>query len=227
MDAITPRRLPADFTFVVADDHPSVVLAVRQICENWLGIPKKRFATTQCSRALLDLCVTPSAIPRIIVLDLVMPGDIKRAALVRAVRCADPQARVVVYSADESPFLFKAVTNSGAMAYVSKSSPPTALVDAIVAVSEGRPYVDDHIDFKVLKEHPWATLTESERAVLLAFCRGCNANEIVADTGRSYSTVTTHKYNGLQKLRLRDVANLLPYLYANGLICELDGDVKA
>jgi len=134
---------------------------------------------------------------------------------------------VVVYSADESPFLFKAVTSAGAMAYVSKSSPTSLLVDAILAVSEERPYFDDHIDFKVLKEHPWATLTESERAVLLAFCRGSNANEIVADTGRSYSTITTHKYNGLHKLQLRDVANLLPYLYANGLICELDADAKA
>lgn len=210
---------------MVADDHPSVALAVCQICESRLGVNKDRFAIAQCSRDLLDLCAEPSALPRIIVLDLVMPGDLRRAALVRAVRCADPQARMVVYTADESPFLFRAVTSAGAMAHVSKSSPTMVLVEAIVAVSEGRPYIDDHIDFKALKEHPWATLTESERAVLLAFCRGSNANEIVAYTGRSYSTVTTHKYNGLNKLGLRDITNLLPYLYANGLICELDGDV--
>jgi DNA-binding NarL/FixJ family response regulator len=72
----------------------------------------------------------------------------------------------------------------------------------------------------------WASLTDSERAVLLAFCRGEKASDIMASTGRSYSTITTHKYIGLNKLNLRDGNDLLPYLYTNGLICELDADAK-
>ncbi len=224
MDTIVPRQLRGQFAFVVADDHPSVSLAVCQICESWLGTESDKFETALCSRALLDLCATPSSLPRIMVLDLVMPGELKRAALVRAVLEADPQARVVVYSADESAFLVKAVMSAGAMAYVSKSSPATELVDAVVAASLDRPHIDARIDMKALKVHPWASLTDSERGILLAFCRGDKASDIIASTGRSYSTVTTHKYNGLKKLDLRDGGDLMPYLYANGLICELDDD---
>ncbi|MEY2152318.1 response regulator [Rhodanobacter sp. 115] len=224
MDAIAPHHERDGFAFVVADDHPSVAMAVCQICESRLGVAREQFVTAQCSRTLLELCSKASPLPRIIVLDLVMPGDLKRAALVRAVHDADRSARLVVYSADESPFLVKAVTRAGAMAYVSKSSSTSVLVDAILAVSEGRTYTDSRIDFSALENHPWVSLTESERSVLLAFSRGRNANEIVAATGRSYSTVTTHKYNGLQKLQLRDVTGLVPYLYENGLTCELDDD---
>lgn len=224
METVGRHALCGEFSFVVADDHPSVSLAVSQICQSWLGVDAGRFVMAHCSHTLLEVCSKPSPLPRIIVLDLVMPGDLKRAALVRAVRREDPQARVLVYSADESAFLAKSVMSAGANAYVSKSSPTSELVDAIVAVSEGRAHIDARIDFRTLRESPWASLTESERAILLAFCRGDKPDAIMASTGRSYSTVTTHKYNGLKKIGLNDGNELLPYLYANGLICELDDD---
>lgn len=222
MNAVVPRPLPDTFSFVIADDHPSVSLAVVQICQTLLGVDKNRLTTAQCTRELLDICAKPSPRPRIIVLDLVMPGELKRAALVRAALQADPTARVVVYSADESAFLVKALMTAEAMAYVSKSSPTRALVEAIRAVSEDRPYIDERIDMRALDVHPWSTLTDSEKAVLLAFCRGSKAVDIAALTGKSYSTVMTHKYNGIAKLELRGENELIPYLYANGLICELD-----
>ncbi|MEB2027368.1 hypothetical protein VDR74_21250, partial [Xanthomonas campestris pv. campestris] len=51
---------------------------------------------------------------------------------------------------------------------------------------------------------------------------GSKAHDIVEASGRSYSTVTTHKYNGLGKLGLRDGNDLLPFIYENGLLHELD-----
>jgi DNA-binding NarL/FixJ family response regulator len=210
------------FAFVVADDHPSVSLAVCQICEHLLSVPADLIATVSSSASLLELCEAPSALPRIIVLDLVMPGKLHRALLVHAVRKADPSARVVAYTSDESAFLAKAVMDAGALAYVCKSSPTSALADAIVWVSKGLVYTDPCIDFRAMRTHPWSNLTDSERVVLLSFCRGQSAADIVANTGRSYSTVTTHKYNGLHKLGLRDISQLIPYLYEHGLICELD-----
>lgn len=218
------HSLGESFSFVVADDHPSVSFAVCQICSELTGAGGEQVTTANCSETLLDVCLMPGALPRIVILDLVMPGPLKRAALVQAVHRVDPDARIVAYSADESAFLAKAVIDAGGMGYVAKSSLTTELTEAIVAVSHGRRHIDARIDLESLKMHPWTSLTESERAVLLAFCRGEKASDIVSSSGRSYSTVTTHKYNGLTKLGLRDGSELLPYLYANGLICELDGD---
>lgn len=224
MEAAALSQFRNAFSFVIADDHPSVSLAVVQICRTLLGVDKKQLTTVHCSGELLDVCATRPTRPRIVVLDLVMPGELKRAALVRAVVKADPTARVLAYSADESAFLVKALMTAGALAYVSKSSPTRTLIEAIVAVSEERSYIDTRIDMAALDVHPWSTLTESEKAVLRAFCRGSKATEIATLTGKSYSTVTTHKYNGIAKLELRGEHDLIPYLYANGLIYELDDD---
>lgn len=212
------------FRYLIADDHPSVTFAVGQLLADVIGVPASQCFTFAGSAELLDACAGPSAEVRVVVLDLVMPGTVKRAKLVQALMRADPDARVLVYTADESAFLAKAVIDAGAMGYVAKTSPAAELMEAIVAVCGGQHHLDGRIDLQSIQSHSWASLTEAEKAVLLALCRGEKAQEIVSRTGRSYSTVTTHKYNGLRKLGLRDGSDLLPYLYTNGLLYELDGD---
>lgn len=210
------------FSYIIADDHPSVRLAVAQLMSEVVGCDRSRFVTFAASTDLLAACSEPSPEQRLIVLDLVMPGALKRVCLVRAVVRADPSARILVYTADESSFLAQAVMDAGALGYVAKTSPAAELMDAVRTLREGRCYVDTRINLESVTAHPWSSLTDSERVILLALCRGQKPAEIVADTGRSYSTVTTHKYNGLKKLGLRDGDDLLPYIYTNGLVHELD-----
>lgn len=212
----------AGFTYIIADDHPSVTLAVSQMLVDLLGVAASRFSTANTSAALLEICAKQPGSPRIVVLDLVMPGELKRVALVRALLTTDPKLRVLVYTAEESAFLARAVIRAGASGYVAKTSPTAELIDALTAVAKGQTYTDSHIDLDSVSKHAWASLTDSERSVLVAFCRGVKAHAIADSTGRSYSTVTTHKYNGLYKLGLQDSVDLLPYIYENGLLHELD-----
>jgi DNA-binding NarL/FixJ family response regulator len=213
----------AGFSYIIADDHPSITLAVSQMLAELLGVAASSFTTANTSASLLDVCAEPSTRPRIVVLDLVMPGDLKRVALVRALLTTDPKLRVLVYTAEESAFLARAVMRAGASGYVTKTSPTAELIDALAAIAKGQTYTDSHINLDSVSKHAWTSLTDSERAVLVEFCRGAKAHDIVNATGRSYSTVTTHKYNGLNKLGLRDSIDLLPYIYENGLLHELDG----
>lgn len=225
MRKVTHTELDATgFTFIIADDHPTITFAVSQMLADILNVAATSFTIAHTSASLLEICAQSSASPRIIVLDLVMPGDLKRVALVRALLAADKKLRLLVYTADESAFLACAVMHAGALGYVAKTSPTSELIDALVAVVRGHTYADSHIKIDSVIKHAWTSLTDSERAVLVAFCRGAKANEIVSITGRSYSTVTTHKYNGLNKLGLRDGADLLPYIYINGLLHELDDE---
>ncbi|WP_250628606.1 response regulator [Pinirhizobacter soli] len=217
----------SSFNYIIADDHPATIFAVNQMLTEVVGVSPSHLVSCPTSAELLDAFSEPINCPRIVVLDLIMPGDLKRAALVRAVACADQDVRVLVYTAEESVFLARAVIEAGATGYVAKTSPVLELIDALAAMRVGRRHVDRRIDLDSIKSHPWSTLTDSERAVLLAFCRGSKAPDIVATTGRSYSTVTTHKYNGLSKLGLKDGGDLLPYIYMNGLLTELDADSSA
>lgn len=217
-------RIGSPPTYIIADDHPSVTLAVGQLLGSLLGASTSQFITANTSSTLLEICARPLGLPRVVILDLVMPGDLKRVALVRALLRTDPALRLLIYTADESPFLARAAIDAGALGYVAKTSPTSELLKAVALVSCDRPHIDSQIDLSRLNGHAWTSLTESERSVLIAFCRGAKAIDIVNSKGRSYSTVTTHKYNGLNKLGLRDSSDLLPYIYSNGLLHELDID---
>jgi DNA-binding NarL/FixJ family response regulator len=214
---------PSPVSYLVADDHPSVTIAIRQILVGAFGVRDANIEAITTSSDLLALCGQVSG-QRVVILDLVMPGDLKRAALVKALAHRDPNMRILIYTADESPFLARAALASGGLGYVAKTSPTSELMDAIAAVRDGCKYIDSHIDLDSTLTHPWSTLTDSERAVLVALCRGAKPHEIVQATGRSYSTVTTHKYNGLSKLGVRDGNDLLAYVYEHGLLHELDAD---
>ncbi|MBB6366689.1 DNA-binding NarL/FixJ family response regulator [Xanthomonas sacchari] len=207
----------------IADDHPSATFAVLQLLSTAFAVPGSHCLTFHGSAELLAACAdSPDGDVRLVVLDLLMPGKLKRVRLVQAVMQADPTAQVVIYTAEESAFLASAVFRAGALGYVAKTSAVAELAQAIEAVGSGGRYLDRNIDLDSIKAHPWTSLTEAERSILLAFSRGEKAAEIGERTGRSYSTVTTHKYSGLAKLGLRDGSDLLPYLYANGLHYELD-----
>jgi|GEM_PF-5507014 len=111
------------FRYLIADDHPSVTFAVGQLLAEVIGVPPSQCFTFAGSAELLDACAGPSTEVRVVVLDLVMPGTVKRAKLVQALLRADPDARVLVYTADESAFLAKAVIDAGAMGYASLDRP--------------------------------------------------------------------------------------------------------
>jgi len=55
---------------------------------------------------------------------------------------ADPDARILVYTADESAFLAKAVIDAGAMGYVAKTSPATDRMEVIIVVCGGQHHLD-------------------------------------------------------------------------------------
>lgn len=219
-----PGTAVSPVSYLVADDHPSVTIALRQMLVEAFGVSDADVTVIGTSADLIASCKQTVDKTRLLILDLVMPGELKRAALVKALAACDPSMKILAYTADESPFLTRAVLANGGLGYVAKTSSTAELMDAIAAVRAGHRYVDSHIDLDSTLSHPWSTLTESERAVLVAFGRGGKAYEIVQSTGRSYSTVTTHKYNGLSKLGVRDGNDLLAYIYENGLLHELDAE---
>lgn len=214
--------MPVDFGYVIADEQPSVIFAVTYILAETFSIPQHCLTSTDSSDGLIAACSTRTETPLIAVFDPTRLDGHNPLALIKALIEANPALRVLLYSAEESAFLARSAISAGAYGYVLKTSPLSSLVDGITAVSRGTTYVESRVSSDRAAQHPWSKLTQSEKRVLLAFARGESAADIEKATGRSYSTITTHKYNGLLKLGLRNGADLLPYIQANGLSHELD-----
>lgn len=208
--------------YVIAEDHASIRIMVRQILESRLGVEADQIREVKNGDGLLLSIYQDPERDRLIVMDLVMPGKYMRVALLRELLRRSPQARVVAYTGDESPLLAAAILQHGGLGFVTKASPVTHLVEAVRAAQDRKQYVDDNIDVTAIWGHPWLKLSESERQVMVELCRGKKLAEIAAAQNRTYSTLRSQKSNAMRKLKVRDDIELMAFIQRHGLQYELD-----
>ena len=201
--------------FLVADDHPIIVVALAEMLKTALGHDQVLIDSVTDSDSLLARLQAETW--DYLVLDMHMPGQRKSVPLLQAVLAVQRDLKVVIYTGAEHPCLAQILLELGARAFVSKSSGPQVAMEAITTVVAGNTYVDPIVDLEAARKHPWHQLTSGERAVLIALARGENLQAIAIDSDRSYKTVTTHKYNALRKLGLRSKDEIGHYLSHHGL----------
>ncbi|WP_460733044.1 response regulator [Lysobacter tyrosinilyticus] len=204
---------------LIADDHPIICLALSEMVASAL-VTTESIQTCGNGDDLLSHLDQDGY--DLLVVDLQMPGKLRSVALLEAIARRSPGPMTVVYTGCPHPSLALAALDLGINGYVLKASGPDVAIQAIKAVAANSTFVDPALDIELARAHPWHQLTSGERQVLLALARGGNLQAIAIDTGRSYKTVTTHKYNALHKLGLRSNVEIGPYLAAHGLDYLLD-----
>ena len=207
--------------FLIADDHPIIVVALREMLAATFGDNACAIDTVSAGEAVLRAVAQASY--DCLVLDLDIPERPRSVPLVAAVTSSRQDLRIVVYTGHAHPCLALAAMEAGALAYVSKASGARLALDAIQTVIDGGRFVDPTIDLGLARNHPWSRLSPSERSILLSLARGENLQALAIDSQRSYKTVTAHKYNAIRKLGLRSNSEIGPFLARHGLDYLLDG----
>jgi len=191
-----PREdaLPARVRVLLADDHAVVREGYRRLLE----LEPDVAVVGECSdgesvRAALD----GARAVDVLVLDLSMPGCGGLAVLRRA-RDAWPQVQVLVFTMHDSPTMVAQALQAGAAGFVTKSSPPHELVDAVRRVAAGeRPVLSR--DVADVGEAARAPLAPREFEVLQLLAQGCSVDEVSrrirlsAKTVSNYQTAIRHK----------------------------------
>ncbi len=208
--------------YVIAEDHATIAYMIRQILETRLEVEPTRIQEVGSSSELLRYVGQDHLRDYLVVLDMVMPGEYLRLALLRVLLTHVPKARVVAYTSYESPLLAAAILQHGGLGYVTKGSPVDILVEAIRAAKAGQQYVDSSIDHTAIWGHPWLKLTESERAVVVELCKGKKLTEIATALGKTISTLRTQKSDAMRKLSVHDDIELMSFIHKHGLLFELD-----
>jgi DNA-binding NarL/FixJ family response regulator len=208
--------------YVIAEDHASIALMIRQILESRLDVEPSQILEVRSSDELLQIVRRDRQRDYLVVLDMVMPGMYLRLALMRMLLKHAPKARVVAYTSYESPLLAAAILQHGGFGYVTKGSSVDVLVEAVRAAQGGQQYVDSNIDHTAIWGHPWLKLTESERAVVVGLCRGERLAAIATALGKTDSTVRTQKSDAMRKLGVHDDIDLMSFIHRHGLLFELD-----
>ena len=178
--------------------------------------------------ALEALAVTTADV---VLMDVRMPKLDGVEATARLIeRDGDSAPRVVVLTTfDLDEYVFSAL-RAGASGFMLKDAEPEELLAAIRAVATGDAVVApsatrrlleqvaDRLPGPVRGDPRLETITERERAVLLAVARGASNAEIGAELYMAEATVKTHVGRLLAKLDKRDRVQLVVFAYENGLV---------
>jgi len=110
--------------------------------------------------------------------------------------------RTLLLTMQRDPGLMEQVRAKGAGGYLCKSEPPERIVEAAVAIVGGRRWFPPRAD------GPVATLSDRERAVLVALLAGEGPQAISRSLGLSRSSVQSYKDRLFEKLQVTSLPEL-------------------
>lgn len=147
--------------------------------------------------------------------------------MVAQLRALSGGARMIGYSASDSPSLARACLSEGFRAFLSKTASLEALTAAIAAVQSGALYLDPSYADAILAtpsvtapppHAPARGLTEREAYVLKSVARGKSLKEIGYELALSSKTVETYKARGTSKLNISGRREIVEYAIRSGWV---------
>ena len=215
----------ATVRLLIADDHEMIRLGLRSILESDPRIRAVGEAASPQDAVYQAALLRPD----VVLLDVRMPGGSGIDAC-REILGRNLGSKVIMLTsyADEDA-VYESIM-AGASGYLLKEINKAGLIDAVIAVSEGRSLLDPEVTRKVLErirkmaastdEVARAALSDQEKRVLRLAAHGKTNKQIAADLFLSDKTVKHHISNILSKLNLSSRAQAAVWATQHGLLDE-------
>jgi DNA-binding NarL/FixJ family response regulator len=162
--------------------------------------------------------------PDVAVMDIRMPG-LNGIEATSQITKESSSCRVLALSMlDEKQFVIN-MMKAGAMGYLSKSATLEELVTAILTVADGKFYVSNRIAGYFIEEavnpqmntNGLAKLTDREQEIVRLVAEGMTSQEIADELNVGKRTVESYRYQLMDKLKIRSVAELTKFAIRQGL----------
>ena len=160
----------------------------------------------------------------VVLLDVTMPGR-SGLEVLREIRRSRPKLPVLVFSMHPEDQFAVRILKAGAAGYLTKESPAEELVGAIQKVVAGGRYISPALAERMasylnvdMKQAPHERLTDREFLILRAIASGKPLGQIAKEFSLSVSTVSTYRTRILQKMHLKNNAELMHYAMRKGLV---------
>ena len=205
---------------LIADDHPVFRRGLKQIIQETADMVVAAEAVDG-REALLK---ARTGEYDVVLLDITMP--IRNGVdVLSQLKHERPTLPVLMLSMHpEEQYAVRAL-RAGASGYLTKESAPEELVAAIRKVSTGGKYVSaslaEHLASLVQEKGdplPHETLSGREYQVMCLIASGKTVSEAARELALSVKTVSTYRARILEKLRLKNTAELIRYAAKNELV---------
>lgn len=202
---------------LLADDHGIVRRGMRALLEMEPDIE----VVGEAGDGLETLRLCETLRPELAILDIAMPSLNGIEVATRALK-SDPSLKVIILSmyADET-YVVRALM-AGAKGYLLKEATEEDLLPAVRAVAAGKSFFSPAVSRLLLEDYvrqlkqrgledSYHLLTDREREVLQLLAEGRSNKEVASVLGVGVSTIETHRANLMQKLSLRNTAEIVLY----------------
>lgn len=160
----------------------------------------------------------------VLVLDISMPGK-NGIEVLKIVHERQPKLPVLILSMyPEDQYAMRAL-KAGAAGYVTKDSAPEKLVDAIRILAKGKKYITPELAATLAErltapddQAPHQTLSDREYETLRLIASGKKLSDIAEALALSPKTVSVYRSRLLEKMKLKNNAELTHYALKHGLV---------
>ncbi len=152
--------------------------------------------------------------PDVCIIDLSLPGA-GGLELIRRISTRDADAAMLVFSMHEDALFALRALDAGARGYVTKSSSPDVLVEAVVHVARRKLYLSPDITQQIALrrvarvQDPFAALSSREFEIFRLLTSGTSIADIASTLFLSQKSVANYQTQIKQKLGVNSIAGLV------------------
>lgn len=209
---------------LIADDHAIFREGLKQILED---VPDM-VVVDDVSRGQEVLDKIEKQDYDILLLDIAMPG-LSGLETLKLLKGRKPRMRVLILSMyPEEQYAVRAI-KAGAAGYITKASASEELLQAIRKISGGGRYISTSIaenllfDLEPEEDRPiHQRLSDREYQIFCMIARGKAVGDIALELFLSVKTISTHRVHILEKMRMKNNAELTNYAIKNNLVSLTD-----
>jgi two-component system, NarL family, invasion response regulator UvrY len=205
---------------LLTDDHALIRRGLRQVLLEAFG--NAVIGEAQNAQEALDQI--PKKDWDVVVMDISMPGR-SGIDILRDIKLARPALPVLILSMHGEEQFGRRVLKAGAAGFIAKQSAPDELVKAIRKVLTGGRYISSSLAERLASDvagNPETplheTLSDREFQVMCMFASGKTNGQAAQDLSLSVKTITTYRSRILEKMNLKNNAELTYYAIKRRLV---------
>jgi len=205
---------------VVVDDHAVVREGLKRIVSESGGM----VVSGEAADGQEAMRLIKSEPCDVVLLDISMPNK-SGLDVLKELHAESPRLPVLVLSMHPEDQYAVRVLRAGAAGYVTKESAPAKLVQAIRKVVRGGKYVSPSLAERLVfdlgtdtKKAPHELLSDREYQVLCLIASGKTVTQIGELLVLSVKTISTYRVRILEKLQMKNNAELTRYAIKEGLV---------
>jgi DNA-binding NarL/FixJ family response regulator len=205
---------------IIADDHTIVREGLKQIMNDTGDMAVTAEAST--GQEALDMLLREDC--DVAVLDIAMPGK-NGLEVLKEIRHQKPKLPVLILSMYPEDQYAVRVLKAGADGYLTKESAPQDLISAVRRLYAGKKYISPMLAERLAltlesdsTRPPHEILSDREYQVLCRIASGKTVKEIADELALSVKTISTYRSRILEKMSMKNNAELTYYAIHNSLV---------